>query len=358
MNSPSSSGRTRSNKNELMQQHAVRCLTSLLALVAALASLACGHDAGPALTPVTVGLDFTISGYHAPWFVAKEKGYFAKEGLEVRINRGYSSGDTVKKLVTGIIDVGFAHPAHVILAADEDEGLKIVMGYFVNEMCTIYSYVERGNIRSPRDLPGKRWGAPAGDVCAMLLQPLAEQTGFDYDRIQFINMDAASRIPALVEGHIDATGSFWDKDILFGQAGRQAGLSLVTVRFARYLPLYSNSVITTNRLIREKPQVVGGVVRALVRGLDFTLQNPEEAAQIVLKHRPELDPEYVRFSASILAEATSDDTTRAHGRGVINPDKMAQTIKTIARFWNIENLPAPQRVYTNRFVKQARQELE
>ncbi len=55
---------------------------------------------------VTVGLDFTLSGYHAPWFVAQDKGYFAEEGLEVQMTRGYGSGDTVKKLATGAIDIG------------------------------------------------------------------------------------------------------------------------------------------------------------------------------------------------------------------------------------------------------------
>jgi ABC-type nitrate/sulfonate/bicarbonate transport system substrate-binding protein len=58
------------------------------------------HVAGAA-EKVTVGLDFTLSGYHAPWFVAQEKGYFAEQGLDVQLGRGYGSGDTVKKLATG-----------------------------------------------------------------------------------------------------------------------------------------------------------------------------------------------------------------------------------------------------------------
>ena len=64
-------------------------------VVTILAVLIAPIDAGAA-EKVTVALDFTLSGYHAPWFVAQDKGYFTEEGLDVTLGRGYGSGDTVK----------------------------------------------------------------------------------------------------------------------------------------------------------------------------------------------------------------------------------------------------------------------
>ena len=57
---------------------------------------------------ITVVMNYTIEGDHSPWFVALDKGYFAKEGLDVDIQRGYGSGDTVQKVATGVADIGFA----------------------------------------------------------------------------------------------------------------------------------------------------------------------------------------------------------------------------------------------------------
>src|SRR5215207_8742594 len=56
---------------------------------------------------VKIGLDLTISGYHAGWLVAQKLGYFSEQGLDVTINRGYGSGDTAQKVKNGEIDVGF-----------------------------------------------------------------------------------------------------------------------------------------------------------------------------------------------------------------------------------------------------------
>lgn len=313
---------------------------------------------GPRLTRLTVGLDFTVSGYHAPWFVAKDKGYFADEGLEVNINRGYGSGDTVRKLTTGVIDVGLAHPAPLVIAISEGAQLRIVMGYFANEMCSLYSFGEKGNVLSPKALEGKKWGGPEGDVCTILLRPLSEIAEFDYQRIRFINMDAPSRIPALVRGDIDVTGSFYDKDVLFEEAGKQANLSLVTGRYANWLQMYSNSVITSDRLIEENPQVVRGFVRALLRALEFTLENPEEAADVVMRNNPELDPAYVSFSVSILPDATRDLTAGAQERGTIDREKMNKTVETVVRYWNIKSPPDPASVYTNDFVRWAAEHLK
>jgi NitT/TauT family transport system substrate-binding protein len=128
---------------------------------------------------VTVALDFTLSGYHAPWFVAQDKGYFAEQGLEVQMGRGYGSGDTVKKLATGAVDIGLNHPAPLIIANADGGNLRIVMGYFNQEMCAMYSAAQGGNVRAPKDLEGQTFGGPPGDICTMMLPALAEKTGVD-----------------------------------------------------------------------------------------------------------------------------------------------------------------------------------
>src|ERR1700675_5096918 len=136
---------------EALMRPGVRVGVVVLAVIFVLARLAVGDAA----EKVSVGLDFTISGYHAPFFVAQEKGYFSQSGLDVTITRGYGSGDTVKKLASGVIDVGFHHPAPLVIANAEGANLRIVMGYLNQEMCATYSAAEDGNVRKPKDIEGQ-----------------------------------------------------------------------------------------------------------------------------------------------------------------------------------------------------------
>ena len=87
---------------------AIGTMTALAALVLGLAPSVHAQE------KVTVIMHFTIEGQHAPWFVAKSKGYFDAAGLDVTIQRGFGSADTVKKVLTGVADIGFADPVYSV----------------------------------------------------------------------------------------------------------------------------------------------------------------------------------------------------------------------------------------------------
>src|SRR5262245_9410161 len=66
-------------------------------------------------TPITIRLDFIVGGNHAPWFVALEKGFYAKRGLNVTIQPGTGSADTIRTIAAGGADVGFSNVATAIV---------------------------------------------------------------------------------------------------------------------------------------------------------------------------------------------------------------------------------------------------
>ena len=327
----------------------MRFASTLLGVLALLATPFASHAADK----VTIVLDFTISGYHAPFFVAQDKGWFAEQGLEVQIGRGYGSGDTVKKVAAGVADVGFNHPAPLIIANSDGGNLRTVMGYLNQEMCAVYSAVENGNVRAPKDIEGKVWGGPPGDVCTILLTALAEKTGFDLGKVKMQQMDAPQRLPMLATGQITATGSFFDKDILFTKALEQAGKKMATFRYAQYMSMYSNAVTVTQTTIDKRPEVVGKVVTALLKGFKFTVANPAEAAAIVGKLHPEVDKEYVRAAVDTLLEGMWDETTKAKGIGIIDAKKMQDTRDTVVKYWKLKTEPPLDSIYTNRFIEAA-----
>jgi NitT/TauT family transport system substrate-binding protein len=313
---------------------------------------------GHAAEKITIVLDFTVSGYHAPFFVAQDKGYFTEQGLEVQIGRGYGSGDTVKKVASGVADVGLNHPAPLIIANADGGNLRTVMGYLNQEMCAVYSAVEDGNVRAPKDIEGKVWGGPPGDVCSIMLTALAERAGFDLGKVKMQQMDAPQRLPMLATGQITATGSFFDKDILFKKALEQAGKKMATFRYSQYMSMYSNAVTVTQATIDKRPEMVAKVVTALLKGFKFTIANPAEAAAIVSKLHPEIDKEYVRASVDTLLEGMWDETTRGKGIGIIDAKKMRDTRDTVVKYWKLKTEPPLDAIYTNRFIEAAHQSVK
>jgi len=327
-------------------------------LIVGVAALAGGlARPGAAAEKIRVGLDFTVSGYHAPFFVAGEKGWFAEQGLDVSITRGYGSGDTAKRVVTNVLDVGFFHPTPLIVANAEGEHLRIVMGYFVQELCASYSAVQQGNVRRPKDLEGKVLGNPPGDVCSLMLPALAEKTGFDVNKVKMVAMDAPARLPMLASGQITVTLSFFDKDILFAKALQKAGKTMVSFRFAEYMPMYSNAVIVHQRMLDARPETVRRFLVALVRATRYTLANPDEAAAMVMKLYPESDRDYIRASVDTLRDAVWDETTKAKGIGIVDPEKMAAMRDTIVKYWKLKASPPLDALFTNEYIEWALQQV-
>ena len=302
---------------------------------------------------LNVIMNFTIEGQHAPWFVAKSKGYFDAAGLDVTISRGYGSADTVKKVLTGVADIGFADPVPVIMAVAEGQPVKAIMGGYMQEPCALYSTREGANITSPKMMEGKTIGGPAGDICIILLQAVMERAGADFSKVTVQNMDAATRIPMLATGKIDALGSFYEKDVLVANGLKAAGKSPVSWHYDQFIAKYSAMVVTGTKMIEGKPDILEKFVAALVRGYQDTVKDPAAAGEIIMKLHPEFDRSYILGSAQALMGVMWDDTARAKGIGVLDAAKMQQTIDITAKYWKLPRVPKPEEIFTNDFVSAA-----
>ena len=303
-------------------------------------------------------MNWTLHGQHAPWFVAKARGYFAQAGLDVNIQRGFGSGDTVKKLLTGVADIGLADPLPIILAVAEGQPIKAIMGGFTLEPCVLYSAADKGNVHVPKDMEGKSMGGPPADNCLILLRAVMEKAGADYSKVKIENMDPPTRIPMLAAGRIDAAADFTGSEILWSKALREAGKQVVTMPYAPYVSKYGLMVAVADRTIKEKPDVLRRVTLALLRGYQDQLKDPDAAAATLLAAHPELDRDYVVSSARTLLNLVWDETTRAKGLGVLNPAKMQSTIAITATFWKLPRTPAPEEVFTNEFIEWAHAQLK
>ena len=311
---------------------------------------------------ITILLNWTIDGQHAPFFVAWNKGFFSEKDIEVKqIFRGQGSNDTVSKIIAGSADFGFAHTIPIIQAIGANQPAKIIMGFYTGELCQLYTTADNANVRSVDDLAklkSAKYGGPPADLCYQMIQAISEATGKDLSNIELVNVAPDARIALLARGQIDMAGTYYTGETAFRKGVEQAGKKLVTMRYDQYIQVYGNSVLVNTKLLKQNPDLVQRFITALLKGLKFTVDNPGEAEKIVLKYQPQLDKDFNHDSLQALVEsAIWDETTKSKGLGIIDTAKMQNTIDTIAKYWKLERKPSAQESFTNEFVINAQKEL-
>jgi NitT/TauT family transport system substrate-binding protein len=246
---------------------------------------------------VTLAMGFIPNVQFAPFYVALEKGYFADEGIEIEFDYGWET-DLLKLVGSDELQFAIASGDQVVLARSQGLPVVYVMNWYRRFPVCVVSLADAG-IREPADLVGRRVGTPATYGASYIgWRALLDAVGLDEAEIELVSI-GYTQPAALSEGQVDAAICYAMNEPV---QMRASGEALDIIYVADYANLVSNGLITNEKSIRERPELVQGMVRAALRGLAYTLEHPDEAFDISLKHVP---------------EAASDDETEAINRGIL-----------------------------------------
>jgi NitT/TauT family transport system substrate-binding protein len=323
-------------------------LVGIIALVAVLVAPGLASGAG---RDVRFILDFMPDGFHAPFYVTLDKGFFTEEGLNVKISRGYGSGDTVKKLASGQYDVGLAGVFALIPArANEGAAVKAIMLYLTRDMLTMWVRDE-GKINRPRDLEGKTISTTPGNGHFIMFPAFAKGAGFDAAKVKWVTVDGAAMGPMLIQKQIDAAPFFASHGPRIEAQAAQRGIKLKAFPFADHgLRIYSTSLIARDETIQKDPDMLGRFVRASLKGLRWAKDNVDEAAKIVMKHNPEVTFEATKGAWEVSKRFIFVEEADRDGQGVFEPNRLRSTIEQIHGALQLKRVPSPDEVATNQFV--------
>ncbi len=258
----------------------------------------CGPTGG-GKTPqaVTLAMGYIPNVQFAPFYVAVERGYFADEGIEVQFNYGWET-DLLKLVGSNDLQFAIASGDQVLLARSQGLPVVYVLNWYRRFPVCVVSLAETG-IRRPADLVGKQVGTPALYGASYIgWRALLEAAGLKETDVQLISI-GYTQVAALTEKQVDAALCYAMNEPV---QMRKAGQAVEVIYVADYANLVSNGLITNEKTINERPELVQGMVRATLRGLAYTLDHPDEAFQIVLKYVP---------------EAGSDAQTKAVNRAIL-----------------------------------------
>ena len=141
-------------------------------LIAALGLLAMPAVAADA---VSFRLNWYLGGLHVPFYYGKDRGFYAAEGIDLTINEGRGSANTVQVVAAGSDTFGLADSSSVISTAARGADVKSVMSLLNSTGFSVVSLAETG-IRTPKDLEGKRLAVSPGDPLGQLFQALKSRS--------------------------------------------------------------------------------------------------------------------------------------------------------------------------------------
>jgi NitT/TauT family transport system substrate-binding protein len=237
----------------------------------------------PTATPLPIPIRLPV-GYipdiqFAPLYVAIEKGFYLAEGLEITLDYSMET-DSVALVGAGQIPFAIVSGEQVLLARAQGLPVVYTLAWYQQYPVGVTAKTEAG-ITQPADLKGKRIGVPVlGGASYIGLLALLEVGGVAEADVT-LDVIGFSQGEALATDKDDAVVVYIANEPVKLAA---QGYSLTTLPVADYLQLVGNGLITNEATLKNNPDLVGRMVRATLRGIEYSLQNPDEAYEISKKY--------------------------------------------------------------------------
>ncbi|HEX9788856.1 MAG TPA: ABC transporter substrate-binding protein [Candidatus Binatia bacterium] len=325
-------------------------------IAAALLLLLLGLIAAPARAaepaPATIQLDFIIGGKHAPWFVALEKGFYAKRGLNATVLAGKGSADTVRAIAAGVADFGFADIATAIVANSRGTPVQAVaqLGY----IATTIVWRDEGVIKGIKDLEGKSWAISPGQAQWFLMPAYCRINKINFKSIKIQETAAPIQPAALATKKADFIVMFRaSNDEVADLAASKVGVKLQRVFMKDTgLDIYGSGLIVKDEDVKKRPRLVRAYVEGTMEGLRYARDHQEESLKILLKHKPELNPALTTLQLkNALTEVFLPPESIQIGLGYMKPDIMEKTVRVTNEYFDVGRKVTAKEAYTNQFIK-------
>ena len=275
-----------------------------------LITTACGGAAvEEELIPVTFMLDWVPNTNHTGIFVAEANGYFEEAGLAVNV---IQPGEVRPEaaVASGATDFGISFQEYVTLARADDVPIVSIAAVLQHNTSGFASAADL-NVTGPADFEGLRYGSFGSPFEAPTLEVLMNCRGGDFSQLEIVNTGWSDPLALIAEEQIDMAWIFYGWQ---GFQAQQQDVALNVVMMEDYFDCipdyYTPVVIASEETIANRPEVITAFMKALSRGYDFAVDNPDKAAEILLAAVPELDAELVKASQDWLSKHYQADAPR------------------------------------------------
>jgi NitT/TauT family transport system substrate-binding protein len=302
---------------------------------------------GPKET-VTFTLNWVPYGEHAPFYYGIQKGFYADEGIDLKIEPGSGSGTTIKSVAQGQTMFGWADTPPLLNGIASGMTVKSV-GVFLQKGPASIEFLSDKNIKSIQDLKGKRIGGTPGDAMYATFPALLAANDMQPTDVTVVNMDAANKIAQLAAGQVDAIMGFFHDQGPTIEA--RTGKTVDHLLFADSgLNMLGTGIVVSDETLSGKKDLVGKFVRATQKSWAEAVKNPEDAAKAMADLAENEPPMEVLVKQLKLAEPLLQLNTA--GEPGVNIEKQwGDTIDLMSQYANLKEPGEPSKYWNGSFAK-------
>ena len=255
---------------------------------------------------IKIVLDWVPNTNHTGLYVAKDLGYFKEEGLDVEIVQP-PEGSTTALIGAGGAEFGisFQDTLAKSFAKENPVPVTAVAAILQHNTSGIISLKEKG-IDSPKKLEGKKYATWEDNIEQAILKKLVTDDKGDFSKVKLIPYTITDVVTGL-KTDVDAVWVYYAWD---GIATERAGLQTNFLKIRDYgeeLDYYSPVIIANNDFLKKNPEIAKKVLKAIKKGYEYAMKNPEESAKILVKNSPELDINLVTASQKWISKEYQSD---------------------------------------------------
>ena len=257
------------------------------------------------LKKVTVVLDWIPNTNHTGLFVALENGYFENEGLDVSIVEA-PEFNFIEMVGTDSTQFGICGQEQLSQARVSGDVPVVAIGTILQENTSGFASPSERGILSPKDFEGKKysgWGTPLEEK---FIETLMLKDGGDFSKVE-MRMMGATDFFASMETEADFAWIYYGWD---GVGAEVADYDLEFILLQDVDPaldFYSPILISNEKTIEEVTETVRKFMKAVSQGYIYSVGNPEDAADLLLKHTPETDRTHAIESIKYLSDFILDE---------------------------------------------------
>lgn len=324
-------------------------LSFILLIITCIATLSLtGLAKQPAPQKVTIGMAYIPSVQFAPWYVAREKGYFRAAGLEVNFDYRMDV-DALQLVAAGQLDYAIAGGDQVITARAQKIPVIYLASLYAKFPPTIIAKAE-SQITKPQELKGKKIGLPLYGTNLLAVKAILRKAGIAESEVQLIDI-GYTQVASLTAGKVDAVVGFANNEPLKLRAG---GYAITQINTWDYFPLVGHGLITGEAQIVRSPKQVRQMTQATIKGMRYALQHPDETFQICRKYLPELGKEQQKSEQQVLLASMrlwENAYTRKNGLGQSDPKAWAESQQLMKELGLIKETTPVNKLLNLSFIK-------
>ena len=302
---------------------------------------------------VRFATEFAWEGNHGLWTLAKDRGYFSEQGLDVNIDRGYGAANNITRLVANTLDIAVVDPNLLPKFNKEHPESQLITFFIVYDASpSAIIFLKSSGIKTPKDLEGRKIAVTDGTTPAVLFPVFAKANNIDPKKVEILAVNAQLRDTMVIQKSADASVGFLTTSI---PNIATAGVAAENVGYFQYnkygLELYSLGLVCLKSYANEHPDILRGFVKAAIKGARAIVKTPEEAVASVKKYDGLLKDNVELMRTKLMNEiGLLTDNVKKHGFSSVDRARFERTVGQVAAANGVTGHINMNDVYTDAFL--------